>query len=49
MMHFYLGVNSLSQTSAPPEQYELNDCVGLNKVDSLRNPSNYQYYLASKS
>ena len=49
MVHFYLGRNSLSQTTAPPEQYALNNCVGLGKVDSLRNPANYQHYLASKS
>ena len=49
MLHFYLGMDSLSQISAPPEKYKLNDCVGLGKVNSLRNPSNYQHYLASKS
>lgn len=49
MLHFYLGTNTLSQYTAPPEQYELNACVSLGKLNSIRNPSNYQNYLASKS
>lgn len=49
MVHFYLGLNSLTLETTPPEQYELNDCVALDTVNSLRNPSNYQNYLASKS
>lgn len=49
MLHFYLGMDSLSLTTVPLEQYELNDCVALDKLNSLRNPSNYHHYLASKS
>lgn len=48
MVHFYLGMNSLTLDTAPREQYELNDCVALGKVNSFRNPANYQHYLASK-
>ena len=49
MLHFYLGINTLSPSTVPREQYELNDCVALDKQDSLRNPANYQNYIASKS
>ena len=49
LVHFYLGADSLSPYSLPLEKYELNDCVALDRTNSLRNPSNYQYYIASKS
>ena len=49
MVHFYLGIDSLSMITVPPEQYELNHCVALDRRDSLRNPTNYQHYIASKS
>ena len=49
MVHFYLGEQSLTLNTFPTEQYQLNECVALDKTDSLRNPSNYQYYIASKS
>ena len=49
MVHFYLGMNSLAMDTAPPEQYELNACVTLDKLNSIRNPANYQHYIASKS
>ena len=49
LVHFYLGLNTLSLITVPPEQYELNDCVALDRFNSLRNPANYQHYLASKS
>ena len=49
MVHFYLGADSLTPHSLPPERYELNECVALDSTLSLRNPSNYQNYIASKS
>ena len=49
MLHFYLGGDSLTPHTLPAEKYELNECVALDTLDSLHNPSNYQYYIASKS
>ena len=49
MVHFYLGYTSLTPHTFIPEQYQLNECVALDRTNSLRNPSNYQYYIASKS
>ena len=49
LVHFYLGADSLTLHSLPPERYELNECVALDSTLSLRNPSNYQNYIASKS
>lgn len=49
MMHFYLGQSSLGWESKPVERYHMNRCVNLDPKNSLRNPMNYQYYLASKS
>ena len=49
MLHFYLGADSLTQRTNPPEQYKLNECVALAASNSLRNPTNYQSYIASKS
>lgn len=49
MVHFYLGAESLTPNSYPPEKYQLNECVALDQTTSLRNPSNYQNYIASKS
>ena len=49
IVHFYLGTDSLSEETVPEELYEWNDCVALDASDSIRNPMNYQLYLASKS
>ena len=49
MVHFYLAENSLDSHTYPAEVYALNHCVGLNAVDSSRNPTNYQAYIACKS
>lgn len=46
MVHFYLGDESLGTHTDPPETYLLNDCVGLNSFISIRNPQNYQNYVA---
>ncbi|KAL8640516.1 MAG: hypothetical protein Q9228_002572 [Teloschistes exilis] len=49
MIHFYLGQSSLGWESKPVERYKLNECVNFDAKNSLRNPMNYQYYVASKS
>ena len=49
MVHFYLGATSLTQSSFPAEKYQLNECVALDRDNSLLNPSNYHFYIASKS
>ncbi len=46
MVHFYLGPASLGSHTNPPETYSINDCVALDSIDSVHNPSNYQYYVA---
>lgn len=46
MVHFYLGWDSLGPHSNPPEVYPINDCVGLDPLDSVHNPANYHYYVA---
>ena len=48
MIHFYLRGHTLSYVSKPMERYELNRCVDLDKGLSLRNPRNYEAYVASK-
>ena len=49
MVHFYLGEASLGPYSVPPEVYPINNCVALGTLDSVHNPQNYQYYVASES
>ena len=49
MVHFYLGSKTLRQTSNPKEVYDWTECVRLNAGLSLRNPENYQAFIASKS
>ena len=46
MVHFYLGWASLGPNSDPPELYAINDCVGLNPLNSVHNPANYHFYVA---
>ena len=46
MVHFYLGWDSLGPDSHPPELYSINDCVGLDPLDSVHNPPNYHFYVA---
>jgi hypothetical protein len=48
MVHFYLGIASLGLQTKPPETYPINDVVALVMKDSIHNPMNYQYYLASE-
>ena len=46
MVHFYLGSDSLGPGTYPPEIYPINGCVGLDPLDSVHNPPNYQFYVA---
>ncbi|KAL8712958.1 MAG: hypothetical protein Q9220_002816 [cf. Caloplaca sp. 1 TL-2023] len=48
MVHFYLGQSSLGFDTDPQEMYYLNQCVNLDAKDSLDNPMNYQYFVASE-
>ena len=48
MVHFYLGKASLGPFTDPPEVYPINDCVALDPLDSVHNPQNYQFYVASE-
>lgn len=48
MVHFYLGKASLGAFTDPPEVYPINDCVALDPLDSVHNPQNYQFYVASE-
>lgn len=46
MVHFYLGSNTLGLESKPREEYDLNKCVAFSEALSLRNPQNYQAFVA---
>ena len=48
MVHFYLGKASLGAFTDPPEIYPINNCVALDTLNSLHNPQNYQFYVASE-
>ena len=43
LVHLYLN-----QSSLKPEVYRLSDIVDLSPADSVKNPANYVFYLASK-
>ena len=47
-LEFYLGTNALNATTEPPEQLDWNNGVQLGASDSVRNPTNFQIYVASK-
>ena len=49
LAHFYLGSESLGGKTVPKEEYDPNKCVNFEQKLSLRNPMNYQYFVASKS
>ena len=49
LAHFYLGQASLDGRTVPTEAYNSNICVNLDPKLSLRNPMNYQFFVASKS
>ena len=49
MMHFYLGTQGLGFRTDPMEVYGLNEAVDFDASLSLRNPQNYQAFVASKS
>lgn len=48
LVHFYLGNKGLMDISEPPEVYALNECVGLSAGLSLRNPQNFEAYVAGE-
>ncbi len=48
MVHFYLGGKGLGWSTKPEEVYALDEAVGLNGGLSLRNPQNYQAFVASE-
>ena len=49
LIHFYLGSSTLGSSTMAPEAYDWNDCLALGASTSMRNPMNYQLYLASES
>ena len=49
LTHFYLGRESLGGKTVPTEEYDPNECVNFEEKLSLRNPMNYQFFVASKS
>ena len=48
LIRFYLGHNALTSYTDPKEQLDWNDCVQLNMLDSVLNPTNLQIYVACK-
>ncbi|KAL8884026.1 MAG: hypothetical protein Q9192_006942, partial [Flavoplaca navasiana] len=46
MVHFYLQRDSLGLTTDPKETYASNFCVNLDTKTSLRNPMNFQFFVA---
>ena len=49
LVHFYLEGSSLGGNLMEPEVYDWNNCLALGTSTSIRNPMNYQLYLASES
>ncbi|KAL2059666.1 hypothetical protein ABVK25_000959 [Lepraria finkii] len=50
LTRFYLGDFALGANTHPREQIDWNDCVfNLNILESIRNPTNMQLYMARKS
>lgn len=48
-IRFYLGDNALTKHSDPREQLDWNNCVRLDTLNSVLNPTNLQIYIACKS
>lgn len=48
MVHFYLGGKGLRLDTRPPEVYSLDGSVELGEGLSLRNPQNWQAFVASE-
>lgn len=48
LIRFYLGDNALTSRSDPREQLDWNDCVRLDTLNSILNPTNLQIYTACK-
>ncbi|KAF6221076.1 hypothetical protein HO133_002757 [Letharia lupina] len=46
LIRFYLGDNALTNNTDPKEQLDWNDCVHLNTLNSVLNPTNLQIYIA---
>lgn len=46
LLRFYLGENALTSHTDPKEQLDWNDCVRLNTLNSVLNPTNFQIYIA---
>lgn len=46
LIRFYLGDNALTDHTDPKEQLDWNDCVRLNVLNSVLNPTNLQIYIA---
>ena len=49
MVHFYLQRDSLGLNTSPREIYASNLCVNFDTKTSLRNPMNFQFFVAGKS
>ena len=49
LVRFYLGRDALSDHSDPHEELDWNNCVRLGVEASVRNPTNYQIYVACKA
>lgn len=48
MVHYYLGDKTTGGPGQPSEVYALNGCVQIDKGLALRNPRNYEAYVASE-
>ena len=48
LIRFYLGNDALSSDTDPKEQLDWNNCVGLNMLNSVLNPTNLEIYIACK-
>lgn len=46
LIRFYLGDNALTSYSDPKEQLDWNDCVRLDTLSSVLNPTSLQIYIA---
>ena len=48
LLRFYLGDDALNANSDPREELDWNNCVRLDTLNSVRNPTNLQLYMASE-
>lgn len=49
LIRFYLGKEALGRYTEPKEEFDWNECVHLDTVESVSNPTNLQIYITCES